>query len=162
MTGRPSKLTPAAIDAFVQATRLGATRDLAAAAAGWSPSAAHRYLADGRAAQQRADDGARLTAKERRFRDFWEAVQKAEGEMARNCLAAIVRAAQQRQHWTAAAWLLERRFPDAYGRRMIEVVGKDGGPVEVEVTAGELLDELRRLNDRSAFIAEWSERLAES
>ena len=33
--------------------------------------------------------------------------------------------------WRAAAFMLERRFPDDYGRRT-EVTGKDGGPVKVD------------------------------
>ena len=33
--------------------------------------------------------------------------------------------------WRAAAFLLERRFPDDYGKRS-EITGKDGGPVKVE------------------------------
>ena len=33
--------------------------------------------------------------------------------------------------WRAAAFLLERRFPDDYGKRT-EVTGKDGVPVKVE------------------------------
>ena len=31
--------------------------------------------------------------------------------------------------WRAAAFILERRFPDDYGRRT-EITGKDGGPVK--------------------------------
>lgn len=34
--------------------------------------------------------------------------------------------------WTAAAWLLERRFPDEYGRNRLEITGKDGEPVKTE------------------------------
>lgn len=35
--------------------------------------------------------------------------------------------------WTAAAWLLERRFPDEYGRNRIEITGsKDAEPIQVE------------------------------
>jgi hypothetical protein len=34
--------------------------------------------------------------------------------------------------WQAAAWKLERRFPDKYGRReRLEHVGPEGGPIEV-------------------------------
>ena len=33
--------------------------------------------------------------------------------------------------WRAAAFLLERRFPEDYGKRT-EVTGKDGGPVKVD------------------------------
>lgn len=31
-------------------------------------------------------------------------------------------------------WRLERRFPDRWGRRRLEVTGADGGPVEVDMT----------------------------
>ena len=33
--------------------------------------------------------------------------------------------------WRAAAFILERRFPDDYGRRA-ELTGKAGGPVQVD------------------------------
>lgn len=37
------------------------------------------------------------------------------------------------RQWSAAAWLLERRFPDDYARTVrSEVSGPDGGPVQVE------------------------------
>lgn len=158
MTGRPTKLTDEAIDAFVQATGLGATRDIAAQCAGWSRSCALGYLEAARTARDRADTGARLTAKERRLVDFLDATEKAEGMMARNALALIVRAAQDRRHWTAAAWLLERRYPEAYGRRT-EITGKDGGPVEVEVRAEDLLARLRALNDQEAANVDGGRRL---
>ena len=156
---RPTKMTPEAVDAFAQAIRLGATRDLAAAAAGWSTSTAYAYLDAGRAAQAKAENGERLTAKERRSLEFLEATQKAEAVMAQAALAQIVRAAQSAQHWTAAAWLLERRFPDKYGRRPVEVAGPGGGPIPVEVTAGDLLDQLRRMSDDEEKVAEHRRRL---
>lgn len=31
-------------------------------------------------------------------------------------------------------WRLERRFPDRWGRRRMELTGPDGGPVQVEIT----------------------------
>lgn len=158
MTGRPSKMTDTAIDAFLQATRIGVSRELAAQAAGWSRSAALGYLEDARAARDRAETGEHLTAKERRLVDFLDATEKAEGEMARNCLALIVRAAQERRHWTAAAWLLERRYPETYGRRT-ELVGKDGGPIQVEVGAEDLLARLRALGDEEGQTVEHGRRL---
>lgn len=36
--------------------------------------------------------------------------------------------------WTAAAWLLERKFPKEYGRHIHELSGPDGEPVESRVT----------------------------
>lgn len=157
---RPTKQTPEAVDAFLQATRLGATRELAGAAAGWSSSTTFRYLDTGRAAAAKADAGDRLTPTERRAREFWEAVEKAEAVMAQAALAQIVRAAQSPQHWTAAAWLLERRFPDKYGRRpVVEVSGKGGGPIPLEVTAGDLLDQLRRIADDDERVDDHRRRL---
>ena len=35
--------------------------------------------------------------------------------------------------WRAAAFILERRFPDDYGKRS-ELTGKGGGPVKTELT----------------------------
>lgn len=34
--------------------------------------------------------------------------------------------------WQASAWLLERRYPDEYGRNRLEITGKDGEPVQTE------------------------------
>jgi hypothetical protein len=53
-------------------------------------------------------------------------------------LAIIGRAADE--HWQAAAWRLERRFPERYARnRRVELTGKDGGPVEIKITGPTLL-----------------------
>jgi transposase len=39
--------------------------------------------------------------------------------------------------WQAAAWILERRHPDRWGRReRVELTGRDGGPVESRVNVG--------------------------
>jgi hypothetical protein len=160
MTGRPTKLTADAADAFLTAVRLGATRDLAAQAAGWSPSATYSYLESGRDARHKADTGQRLTAKERRFLEFVEATEKAEGDMAQNALACIVRAAREPRHWTAAAWLLERRYPAEYGRRT-ELVGPGGGPLQVDATAAaeELLERLRKFQADNEATVEHGRRL---
>lgn len=44
-------------------------------------------------------------------------------------LAIIAKAALT--NWTAAAWWLERRHPEEYGRRRIELTGDGGGPISV-------------------------------
>jgi hypothetical protein len=156
---RPSKMTPEAVETFLQATRLGATRELAGAAAGWSETTTYRYLEAGRDAETKAEGGQRLTPTDQRAREFREAVKKAEAVMAQAALAQIIRAAQMPQHWTAAAWLLERRWPSEYGRpARVEVTGRDGGPIPIEVTASELLDQRRRVKVDEEAQEAWRER----
>ena len=36
--------------------------------------------------------------------------------------------------WRAAAWLLERRFPQDYARRRVEQAGQDDGPRDIKIT----------------------------
>jgi len=46
---------------------------------------------------------------------FAEQVVKAEEGIEVFCLSYLRKAVQHKQHWRAAAWLLERRLPDRYG-----------------------------------------------
>lgn len=50
-------------------------------------------------------------------------------------LGLVTRAAREDvRQWGAAAWLLERRFPERWGRRdQVEHTGRGGGPIEVRV-----------------------------
>lgn len=87
----------------------------------------------GEAEARRLDKTGEETAHEREalYLEFYRAVKKgaADGEMA---AAARIHAASHTT-WQAAAWLLERRFPDKWGaRHRLEHTGKDGGPVLTE------------------------------
>ena len=94
--GRPSKLTPERSRAITGALRAGATREMAARAAGIHPGTLFAWLAKGRAASRGS------------YYEFHEAVKKAE---ARNGLEhlVVVRQAAKDGSWQAAAWMLERR-----------------------------------------------------
>src|SRR5690242_1986668 len=98
---RPTKRTPTVKERVLEATRLGATRARAAAAAGIAESLLYDMMA--------------------KDVEFLEAVQKAEGERADEALAAIRKAAPD--SWQAAAWYLERRYPAEYGRTVQEHTG---------------------------------------
>ena len=59
--------------------------------------------------------------------EFFDAVSRAKADSALRLVSQIT--LQAPTDWRAAAFMLERRFPDDYGRRT-EVTGKDGGPVK--------------------------------
>jgi hypothetical protein len=87
----------------------------------------------GEAEAKRLDKAGEDTPHERAelYLDFFNAVKKGadDGEMA---AAARIHAASQTA-WQAAAWLLERRFPEKWGaRHRLEHTGRDGGPVKTE------------------------------
>lgn len=75
-------------------------------------------------------------------RDFRDALEKAEARAEANLLEIIEQAAADPRNWTAAAWTLERRWPDRYGRRMaLEHKGqiKTGPAYDLsKLTTGEL------------------------
>lgn len=107
--GRPTKFTSTTISRLVHAIKLGATYDLACKYANIDYSLFALWM-NGRhfpkgTTQQQKDD-------------FVETIRAAEGEAAMVWLAKIERAASD-GNWTAAAWKLERRYPNQYGRAVI-------------------------------------------
>lgn len=115
---RPTKLTPKLQERIVGFVRAGAYVETAAAAAGISKETLYSWLRRG-------------AADEVPFAAFAEAVEEAQALAEMRDLALIGKAAET--EWTAAAWRLERKFPDRYGRRTKhEVSGLDGGPIAHE------------------------------
>ena len=64
-----------------------------------------------------------------RYCEFRKDFQRAIAESAETLLNQI--RVKAHEDWRAAAFILERRFPDDYGKRT-EVTGKGGGPMKVE------------------------------
>ena len=109
--GRPSKLTPELQDRIVRAIRAGNYASTAVKAAGIAESTFYRWL----------------SSVENDYQEFQEAVQKAEAEAEQRNVAIIESAAPK--NWQAAAWWLERKFFDRWGRKeRRELSGLDGGP----------------------------------
>lgn len=86
------------METFLTALKLGMTRRAAAAKAGFSKSTLYRMLD--------LDDGTLL-----------DLIEKAEGEAEATFSALVAQAAERPGNWQAAAWWLERRKNDDYGRR---------------------------------------------
>ena len=117
MAGRPTKLTPEVQDLIVDGINAGLTLGLTCARAGVARSTFYDWLEKGEAAKSGA------------LMEFSDTVSRARADSALRLVSQIT--LQAPTDWRAAAFLLERRFPDDYGKRS-EVTGKDGGPVKVE------------------------------
>lgn len=102
--GRPSKLTPETQKRILEALSVGTTYALACQYAGITYATFRRWMVQGE------------QAKSGKFRDFYDAVKEAEGRAVVGWLAKIERAANE-GNWQAAAWKLERRYPEDFGRR---------------------------------------------
>lgn len=124
--GRPPKLAQRVApgsdvtygDKVIQALDAGAFFDEACSFAGVSRSAAYEWLARGKAAREEQDEkgeGHELSANDRAYMDFADAVEKTRATVVVRNLA-IIRNAAQEGTWQAAAWYLERTLPGKYGR----------------------------------------------
>ena len=103
MAGRPSKLTPDVQGRVLAAISAGNTRATAAAYARVGLSTLMAWLARG----EKATRG--------QYREFLDAVKNAEADAVVTSVALVRKAASE--HWQAAAWWLERRYPDEWGRK---------------------------------------------
>lgn len=101
--GRPSSFTAAKARRIVEAIRRGLPYKLAASAGGVSYNTFVRWR----------NEGTRPKAP-RQLREFRDQVRTAESEAARRFLGLIEAAAER--NWQAAAWMLERRYPDLFGK----------------------------------------------
>lgn len=111
------------IDKLIAAILLGATYELAAQYAGISADTFDRWRSKARTAKP----GTPLATLRDRLRE-------AEGKAAVTWLRQIEKAAKE-GNWNAAAWKLERRYPELYGRviQKQEHTGPVGGPVQIQV-----------------------------
>jgi transposase len=101
---RPTKLTDDVSDRLVALLRVGVAVDVAAETVGIAPSTFRAWM-------QRGERGGPRDAP---YRTFREAVERARGEHEAILAAATSRAAG-RGSWRAAAWLLERAYPERWG-----------------------------------------------
>lgn len=127
--GRPLKLTQRTSDTVCDAIRKGATREGAAVAAGIGRSTLQAWLAEG--AEHPSG----------KYRDFLDAVCKAEEELQNRAAGVIVDllgSGDERSRLNAAKFILSHRFPGSWStRKEVRNTGPNGGPIEVkaEMTA---------------------------
>jgi transposase len=131
--GRPSKLTADIIDKVKTFLPVCMYIETLADSLEIDRQTFYNWYHRGEAEARRLDQNGEETPPQREalYLEFYRAIKKgaADGEMA---AAARIHAASHTT-WQAAAWLLERRFPDKWGtRHRLEHTGKDGGPVKTE------------------------------
>lgn len=124
MAGRPTKLTPETVKKLTDAIQAGATYALACKYAGISYDVFNdwRRRADEELARRqnpRVKEGTPEWIEGEGFIQFLQSIQKAEGNAALGWLLKIEQAANNGQ-WQAAAWKLERRYPQEYGRTVVQ------------------------------------------
>lgn len=102
---RPTKLTPARAHTVVSIVRGGLTIAVAARLAGVADRTVYRWLERGR------QPGRRYAG----HRELLAAVEHARADREIDLVARMTYAAA-RGHWRAAAWLLEREYPERWGR----------------------------------------------
>ena len=152
-SGRHSKATPAICQAIAQAIERGANIEAAAVAAGVAHSTVCEWLARGEGRHPRPSTPD--------LEAFAAAVRKAEAAFECALVARINEAATDDggRDWRAAAWLLERRFPDRWGRRTRAEVATT---VQASGSAAAALAALAQVDgpDLSAVPAAQLERMA--
>jgi transposase len=78
--------------------------------------------------------------------EFGAQCATARAQLEATMLARIEIASQEPKTWQAAAWKLERLWPDQYGRSTrLEVTGKGGGPIEHMDVSKMSTEELRKI-----------------
>lgn len=102
-SGRPTSFNQRRADAIISAIRRGLPYKLAASAGGISYNTFVRWRNEGS-----SSDGPP------HLREFCDGVRVAEFEAAQRFVGLIEKAAIK--NWQAAAWMLERRHPDLFGK----------------------------------------------
>jgi hypothetical protein len=118
---RPSKITRELVDKIIGIVRAGNYLETAAAAAGINKPTLRAWLKAG--ARSKTND---------LFAQLAQGVEAATNEAEARHVAMIAKASQAGA-WQASAWYLERKFADRWGRQRLEITGRNGAPMQVEV-----------------------------
>lgn len=108
------------VRAICKHLRIGAYRKDAVKAAGVSLSTFYNWIERGGKERRHIDSGGKPRKRESAYLAAVEAIEKAEAESSLGDLALITRAAQDGA-WQAAAWKLERRNPEQWGRQRLDI-----------------------------------------
>lgn len=114
-TGRKSKLTKALILKLATHIKDGMPYKYAAELSGISEATFFNYLSAAEKACAEITDESILSEEDGLFFEFLECIKKAEAEAIEKKMKLMHRHASKK--WQAAAWFLERRDPENFGRK---------------------------------------------
>ncbi len=141
--GAKLKLTPELQNELCKWKRVGFSNKAVCDAAGIVENTLYDYIKRGEADIQ--------AGKTTIFSEFLRAYKKAEAVHKTLRLQQIQKAADEGE-WQAAAWELERCYPNEYGKRIAaEVTGKDGGAIKSKT---EIKGKIKATVDLSALTDE--------
>jgi hypothetical protein len=115
------KLTPERVKRIVEMADSGVSRDKIAAGVMMSRSQLYLWLATGRKERKRREKGGEPDEGLDDLVDLVSLVEAAEARLMERCVRRIDAAAESGT-WQAAAWLLERKWPDHFGANRAEIV----------------------------------------
>jgi hypothetical protein len=118
--GRPSKLSPEVLGRLYAAIRQGNYLEDACAYAGIDYSTFRRWMIRG----EEAESG--------EYSELYETVKGLEASVTVE-LVGLWRT--KMDSWRSIAAFLEKRFPERFGRRRIEIAGEGGGPIEIDLAS---------------------------
>jgi len=121
---RPTKLTPELQENIVMAINAGNYSKVAAEMVGIGETTFYRWM----------EEGAKPDGK-KEYREFRESIKRAEAQ-AEVVSVARIRQAANEGTWQAAAWYLERKHGDRWGRNdkvRQEISGPEGAPVSLTI-----------------------------
>ena len=130
MAGRPTKLTTELTEEIAKYLRAGNYIETTAALVGINRDSIYEWLKRGAAEQERLmkNPRARIRKREQIFVEFSDTVKKAQAQSEAMLVGLVGKAAEK--NWTAAAWRLERKFPDKWGRTERNVATAQDDPLK--------------------------------
>lgn len=130
--GRPAKINNEIQEKIIKAIQAGNYIETAAAYAGINKSTLYDWLKRGEREKQRVAKNSKykIRKQEAQFVEFSNAVEKALADAEMRDVLIIGKAAEEQ--WQAAAWRLERKFPDKWGRRD-KINMEHAGNIKVDV-----------------------------
>ena len=146
--GRKTRLTPEIQQQVVTAISSGNWQEIACEYAGIHPATYYRWLERGQAEIERleGDDDAEPNEEETPYREFCEAVRKAQAVSEVQAVGLIRKAAVDGS-WQAAGWYLERSHPKRWAKvDKLEHTGREGAPIQMmNVSVADLESEIKIL-----------------